>query len=169
MVVRTVPGTVAGHQSRALYAACEMAPPSAFTLGAGVIRQPPARVHSPSPWDSRASCAAGGFFATGRENGALLRGMVAGSCGARYPACPRVCTGHGFDPSSKAMVEKLSGFSKSRLISSLPNALRTTVTEAMDPPKWRQFGDGKKGGAICRTGLTLPESNLPLASWTPSL
>ncbi len=29
-----------------------------------------------------------------------------GSCGARYPAWPRVCTGHGFEPSSNSMVAK---------------------------------------------------------------
>ena len=32
--------------------------------------------------------------------GGVIAGLVAVSRGARYPACPRVCTGHAFDPSS---------------------------------------------------------------------
>src|ERR1039457_3516145 len=38
----------------------------------------------------------------------------------------------------------------------------------MDPPKWRKFSEGKKGGAISRDGLTLPKSSLPVATCAPS-
>ena len=102
MVVSTVPGTVADIQSLVLKLGCEIAGPSAFTFGAGIMR--PAAGQRPLAFAiglenflSRAK-----VLATGRENGALLRGMVAGSCGARYPAWPRVCTGHGFEPSSNS-------------------------------------------------------------------
>src|ERR1700736_5427643 len=98
IVVSTVPGTVADIQSRVLKLGCEIAWPSAFSFGAGIMVHPAASVHWPPPlaWGTSR---VGKGSATGRENGALLRGMVAGSCGARYPACPRVCTGHGFEPS----------------------------------------------------------------------
>ena len=39
-------------------------------------------------------------MATGAENGAREVGMVAGSCGARYPAWPRVWMGQGLEPAS---------------------------------------------------------------------
>src|SRR5579883_917666 len=109
MVVSTVPGTVAIIQSRVLNDGLLISAPSAMTFGASVRVQP----LTVQLWGD-VSCNAGkdgGLTATGLENGALLRGKVSGSCGARYPAWPRVCTGHGFDPSSKTSSEKSSGFS----------------------------------------------------------
>ena len=88
-----------------------------------------------------------------------------GSCGARYPAWPRVCTGHGFEPSSNSTFAKSPGSVASCLISSGVNALRSRVSNAIVPPKCCQFVEGRAGGAISRTGLMLPTSSLPLADF----
>src|ERR1700730_19149505 len=104
MVVRTVPGIVADIQSLVLNPGCSIAAASALTSGAGLSIQPPASVHALLPDSCKAAdvCKAGDLPATGREKGALPTGMVEGSCGARYPAWARVCTGQDFEPSSNS-------------------------------------------------------------------
>src|SRR5271156_5684052 len=103
-VVSTVPGTVATYQFFALKLFAEIAASSPCTLGASLSIQP-FTAHWLLPSGCNASRAGGRGFATGAENGALLCGICAASCGARYPACPRVCTGHGFEPSSYSTTE----------------------------------------------------------------
>src|SRR5471032_1412143 len=108
MVVRTVPGIVACIQFLALKPDCEISGPSAFTSGAALRVQPLASVHELL----LDSCSAAGVWkgcglvATGREKSALLVGMVEASCGARYPAWARVCTGQGLEASSNSTSEK---------------------------------------------------------------
>src|SRR5581483_6479453 len=110
MVVRAVPGTVAGHQRLALNPGCDTTAPSSLTIGSGAISHAPAIVHLPGPagwgctWSELTV-----IFGTERDIGALLFGIVAGSCGNRYPACPFVWTGHGLEPSSKSIMEKSGG------------------------------------------------------------
>ena len=62
--------------------------------------QPSEKVHSPSPDCVSDGPTGGRVMATGAENGAREVGMVAGSCGARYPAWPRVWMGQGLEPAS---------------------------------------------------------------------
>src|SRR6516225_2318990 len=115
IVVRAVPGTVATSQPLVANPRFAISSVEAFTVGAAAIVHPPQSSHTFVPRSIRAGPAATGF-ATAFGYGALLLGYVAGSCGVRYPACPRVCGCHGFAPSSNTMSPKFGGAAASFLI-----------------------------------------------------
>src|SRR5690349_11551507 len=97
---------VAAHQSCVLNPGWDISATSALSFGAGMSVQPFSNTQAFSPSSTKAGCDGGSGFAAGLLNGALLCGICAASCGARYPACPCVCTYHGFDPSSKVTAVK---------------------------------------------------------------
>src|SRR5450432_1963752 len=99
MVVSTVPGTVAAHHDPESKPVCEIAGPSAATLGAGVSFQPRASTQWLGPVDSSGGPEGGSGLATPAGIGARLFGSVDGSWGVCSPNIPRVCTGQCSVPS----------------------------------------------------------------------
>src|SRR6266566_1616076 len=103
--------------------------------------QPEATVHSLSPLASSTSLLVASGRATGREYAALLRGIDVASCGALYPACPRVCKGQALDPSSNISSEKSGGSRYSFWISSALNSRRRRFKFVIFPPKCCHLGE----------------------------
>src|SRR5579859_470250 len=167
IVVSTVLGTVASHQPFVENPFCEIALPLAETSGAGCNFQRPEIIHSFELLASIPNFDSFAAFFSGREYAALVLGIVSGSCGARYPAFACVCTGHGFDPSSYTTAAKFGGFAYISFNSSPVSARRNTVNPAIFPAKCRFSWAGNCAGAITSSGLTLPASTFPPATFAP--
>jgi len=103
----------------------------------------------------------------GLENGAFECGMLAGSCGARYPACCWSGKAKALKLLQTKQFENL-GLIKGAFDFIIIQPRRRTVRLAILPAKCAPSGHGDMGGAKTTQPFTDPRSSFPLATRLPS-